>query len=153
MKRYIVVFLMWWVACVAMAQQTLQIAPLFTKEYPDAYQCQQILLSGRAAASYGLTLFKSIVLQPNESVALDIEQRVVADMKNGNDKEVGRTNGRLYYAFFSVEKPKKLLNAYVYYRNIRNKQEPKNHITLIYMESMADIDQIKKTFKQSYPSK
>lgn len=130
--------------------EDLQISKLlFLNTYPKEYDSKQVLLTGKAAAEYGLTLFSSLTLTPSEQDEYEIEQMVLADTEHAVTKEVGKKNLRLYYGFFALDNDERKYKRYIYYRNHRLFDSGKRHITLILMESKAGFDQIREMFKRT----
>ncbi len=131
----------------AMAQNGLNINRLFDGRYKKAAGATEIIVTGAQAREIGLTVYHSLSVT-DKSQAEFVEKLVVKDGAQAVDKEVEYRNGQLYYGFYTMKKNKRD-NRYIFYLNQNlARKSPQNIVTLIYMEGLANQDEIKKLIRK-----
>ena len=134
-------------ASTAMAQVGLNINRLFDGRYKKAAGATEIIVTGVQAREIGLTVYHSLSLTDKNQAEL-VEGLVVKDGVQAVDKEVEYRNGQLYYGFYTMKKSKRD-NRYIFYLNQNlARKSPQNIVTLIYMEGLANQDEIKKLIRK-----
>ncbi len=132
----------------AMAQKGLNINSLFDGRFKKSPTATEIIVTGQQAQEIGLTLYHSLSVTDKKDAEL-IESLVAKDGAQAVDKEVEYRNGKLYYGFYTMKQRNKYPNCYIFYLNQNlARKSPKNNVTLIYMESYAGPEDIKKLIRK-----
>ncbi len=132
----------------AAAQEGLKIDQLFDGKFNDRKGTTEILVKGKRARSYGLSLFRSLTFRPTEKEALWVERLVRADRPQASNLEEGRKNARLYYSFYEFPPLADGQHRYLFYRNNQLKEGAKGMLTVIYMEGTASMAELRRRFGQ-----
>lgn len=147
MKRFIIILLLiatcaFWLS----AQSNLKVGQFFTDDVASRKNVTVVEVKSRDLKAYKLTVFKSITVDNDATMAQSIETCVKADAKKAIEKETGLRGGRLYYGFytFSLSKDK---NCYIFYRNNMLVRGAKPQTTVVYMEGTASLKELKKLYK------
>lgn len=132
----------------ATAQTNLGISLFFEENSAYAADARTVWVEGRELKAYHLSLYRSISSE-NPKTIKDMEQAIGIDSKRAADKEVGYIGPRLYYAFLSLPPAAKGSSVcrYIFYRNASLKPNGKKDATLVYMEGMVTMQELKKIFK------
>ena len=130
------------------AQANLSISPFFEEHSAYSDDSKMVWVEGRELKAYHLCLYRSITTE-NPKTIKEMEQAVIKDSKRAADKEIGYVGPRLYYAFLSLKPEKTNSNPkrYIFYRNASLKANNKKDATLVYMEGMVSLEELKKLFK------
>lgn len=150
MRRKIITLLLSIVALLpAAAQKDLAIADLFDGRFQKRGDAVEILLKGQNINGYNLSLFRSLILPVDQKSGLLIEKKVRADAALAVEKEVGYKENRLYYGFFRLP-PRRQQgpNRFIFFRNNGLRKDRKPMLTLIYMESTANMEELRRTFSK-----
>lgn len=116
----------------------------------NKYGCKDVtllLIQGKELSDYHLDVFKSLTLIPSDSIARDIEMRVLLDIKGSFVREANHRDSHLYYGLFQLPRGKGK-KRYIFYRNNALVPNSDGVLTLIYMEGSASIEQLRKMFKK-----
>ncbi len=149
MKRIIPLLLMLLLALPqAVAQRGLHIDQLFGSELRNRKGSTEVLVTGREAARYGLTLFRSLTFQASQEEMLWTESLVRADRAGATSMEEARRNARLYYGFYELKAQPEGKGRYLFYRNGQLEKGSAGKLTVIYMEGTATIDELKRRFSR-----
>lgn len=120
------------------------------QKWSDKHGCKNVTLlriEGKELDDYHLDVFKSLTLIPSDSIARDIEMRVLLDIKGSFVREVNHRDSCLYYGLFQLPRGKGK-KRYIFYRNNALVPNSDGVLTLIYMEGSASIEQLRKMFKK-----
>lgn len=128
-----------------LAQQQMQIGPLFGKDFQKQQEVTEVIVTGKKLKPYNLTLFRSITLRDRPHEMARMEQLVKADGATAADKEVALIGGKLYFGFYRFQDGD--TNRYIFYRNQSLRAPHKQEATLVYMEGKASLAEIKEMFK------
>lgn len=148
MRRKIITLLLCLTALLpAAAQKDLAIADLFDGRFQKRGDAVETLLKGKNINGYNLSLFRSLTLPVDQKSGLLIEKKVRADAALAVEKEVGYKENRLYYGFFRLP-PRRQQgpNRFIFFRNNELRKDRKPMLTLIYMESTANMEELRRTF-------
>ena len=149
MKRFILLFLVLLLALPpAVAQKGLHIDQLFGSELRGRKGSTEVLVTGREAACYGLTLFRSLTFRATREETLWAERLVRADRAGATGMEEARRNARLYYGFYELKANPEGKSRYLFYRNGQLEKGTEGKLTVIYMEGTATIDELKRRFSR-----
>ena len=147
MKRLLLsIFLLIAMFQYTVAQSGLQIDRLFDGHYKKQKNAIEVLVKGKKLEPYKLSLFRSLTVKGTEKDFEELEKLVLKDAASAIDKEVGMIGGKLYYGFYRF--PNKKTNyRYLFYRNASLQNPISNEVTLVYMEGVSTLDELKKLFK------
>lgn len=134
----------------AMAQSGLHVEKLFDGRFRKHPNAVEIVVTGKSANELRLTTYRSVVLTGESDMISEIEALVVKDgLKSVAHKEVSYRGGKVYYAFYTLKPLSKKINRYLFYLNENlNVENPKDRVTIIYMDGWADADYIKGLIKK-----
>ena len=149
MKRFTLLITIWIVSSVpVLAQSGLHINSLFDGRFKKDPYATELIVTGAGARDINLKVYHSLKVMQKSQQNL-IESLVVKDGVKANDKEVEYRSGQLYYGFYTMPASKSGLNRYIFYLNQNlAHNNPKNMVTLIYMEGKATPEQIKKLIRK-----
>ncbi len=132
----------------ALAQSGLHINSLFDGRYKKNPYAAEYIVTGPGAWEIDLEIYHSLKVTEKEQQEL-IESLVNKDGAQAIDKEMQLRNGKLYYGFYTLSQTKKKRNRYIFFLNQNlAKKNPKNMVTLIYMEGKASPEKIKKLIRK-----
>jgi len=141
------------VACPLWAQHGLPIDGIFHGAFKNVSHATEIVVTGDKAASLGLTIYRSLTIDAASQAASQVCRIVTKQGAQAQSREVEYRQGKLYYGFYMLapyQNGNNKLNRYVFFLNQSlSSSGSKGQIIVIYMESAADSDYIKRLIKQS----
>lgn len=145
MKRLLFFLLILWGTIAATAQSHLNVAPFFTERFTRRNDVVSVMLKGRKAAQYRLSLFRSITVPTTPEEVERVERAVRSDARRALQQEAGTKDGRLYYGFYHLASEKHK-NTFLFYRNNALSGSGDNTFILIYIEGEAGLSELKRIF-------
>jgi len=105
MKRIILLLFIHLAAMIggmAWAQTGLPIDALFHGNYKDAPSSTEIVVTGKRAASMGLTVYRSLTINAGCNAADQVRRVVIRQGTQAASREVEYRQGNLYYGYYAL---------------------------------------------------
>lgn len=130
----------------ALAQSGLSVNGAFGGRYKQRSDVSEVLLRGKEAKAYGMTLFRSLKAPGTSAIAAEIEEMVRRDGKGAVSRSEGAKGGHLYYAFYELRPLSAAQRRYIFFRNNATAGKKDGTMTLIYIEGPITKAQIGQKF-------
>jgi len=155
MKRVIIALFMFLATTSTLwAQSGLPIDGLFHGKFKDAPGSTEIVVTGDKAASMGLAVYRSLTVGAGSEAAHEVRRIVTQQGTQAVSREVEYRRGNIYYGYYVLPSytptgKRTRLNRYVFFLDQSlNTRGKANQMIVIYMESTADSETIKKLIRQ-----
>ena len=148
MKRTVFLLLFFLFALLtAAAQAGLAVNAFFDGRYRQRSDAVEVLIRNKRLNRVTLQVFRSLTVPGEGAEGRAIEAAVLADAALAAEKETGYRAGRLYYGFFRLPRAgKKGASRFIFFRNDALRPGSPPSLTLIYMESAASMEDMRRTF-------
>jgi hypothetical protein len=127
------------------AQKNLAVNELFNSPEARSGKLDQVRVEGKQLKPYQLTLYRSLTIPSGTTVYGRVEGCIRADSEKAYTMEIGRSEGRISYAFLCIAGED--INRYVFYRHLKPAKS-KAEAAIVYMEGYASLDELKTMFKK-----
>lgn len=135
----------------ASAQKGLCINEVFEGKLIEKERMQESLVKGDNLAAYNLKVLHTVKFGANDEERARVDQLFTEDMKerisdDDSNMEYESRDGFIYYAIVQLTDNKEGTHRYICYQC--KERYSHYYITLVYMEGMASLSDLRKTFKK-----
>lgn len=135
----------------ASAQKGLRINEVFEGKLIEKQRMGESLVKGENLAAYNLKVLHTVKFGANDKERARVDQLFTEDMKerisdDDSNMEFESRDGFIYYAIVQLTDNKEGTHRYICYQC--KERYSHYYITLVYMEGMASLSDLRNTFKK-----